>query len=322
MGPPSSGSSQTPAPSLQTLLERARDLAEDARAPSTRRAYRNDLATFTSFCRTNAVPSLPASAETVAAFLAHLAQEGRRASTIARALTAIAVHHVAAQVPSPRSDALVRNALRGIRRRLGTAPTRKAPLLLDDLRTVVGQLPDTVAGARDRAVLLLGFWGALRRSELVAIDCEDVEFTDQGAWIRIRRAKNDGVGLGRRVAIPIPNDPSLCASTAVRTWMDRAGIATGPLFRSLAKGGRILPHRLRSGSVAAIVKKRVTAIGREEGPYGGHSLRRGFATSASRAGLSDQEIARQTGHVDLEQLRAYVIVDDGLAFAPIGRVGG
>jgi integrase len=322
MDPPSSGTDpETPLPPLQTLLERARDLAEGSRAPSTRRAYRADLAGFGEFCRRNGVASHPASSETVAAFLAHLAQEGRKSSTIARAVTAITTHHLASGFPSPRADPLVRDTLRGIRRRLGTAPTRKAPLVLEDLGTVLGQLPDSIAGTRDRAILLVGFWGALRRSELVAIDVEDVEFTEQGVLVRIRRAKNDGAGRGRKVALPKADDPSLCPSVAIGIWKERAGIAAGPLFRSLGKGERVLARRLHAGSVAAIVKTHVTSIGRHGHEFGGHSLRRGFATSAARAGLSDGEIARQTGHADLAQLRAYVIVDDGLAFAPFRRFG-
>ena len=321
MDPPSSGIDPgTPVPSLQTLLERARDFAEDSRAPSTRRAYRADLAGFGEFCRRNEVGSHPASSETVAAFLAHLA-EGRKSSTIARALTAIATHYIASGFPSPRADPLVRDTLRGIRRRLGTAPTRKAPLVLEDLRTVLEQLPNTIAGTRDRAILLVGFWGALRRSELVAIDVEDVEFTEDGVLVRIRRAKNDRAGRGRKVALPKADDPSLCPSVAIRIWKERAGIAGGPLFRSLGKGQRVLPRRLHAGSVAAIVKTHVASIGRHGAEFGGHSLRRGFATSAARAGLSDGEIARQTGHADLAQLRAYVIVDDGLSFAPLRRFG-
>jgi integrase len=320
MDPPSSRIDPgTPVPPLQTLLERARDFAEDSRAPSTRRAYGSDLAAFAEFCRRNTVPSLPASTETVAAFLAHLVQGRRKASTIARALTAIAAYHVASGFPSPRADALVRDTLRGIRRRLGTAPARKAPLVLGDLRTVLTAIPDTIAGARDTAILLLGFWGALRRAELVAVDVEDLEFAPDGLRVHIRRAKNDALARGRTVAIPNTIEPVLCTSLALKAWLTRAGITSGPLFRSMTKTGRVLSRRLRPGSVATIVKGHVAAIGGKAANYGGHSLRRGFATSAARAGLSDHEIARQTGHGDLGQLRAYVVADDDLVSTPLHR---
>ena len=193
----------------------------------------------------------------------------------------------------------------GIRRTHGTAPRRMMALTTGDLRQIVGALPDTTQGLRDRALLLIGFAGAFRRSELVGLDIGEsarggtglVEIGEEGARITLRRSKTDQEGQG--IVKGITRHRELCPVTALQQWLARAGIASGPIFRAVHKGGRVAATRLTDRSVADIVKKAVAqaalAAGFSEaqarakaGQVAGHSLRAGFATSAAAADVTGE----------------------------------
>jgi site-specific recombinase XerD len=183
-------------------LDLAASYARQDKAESTRKAYRTDFAAFQAYCDARCVPSLPASPESVAGFLAHEADAGLSASTISRRCAAIRYAHKLAGHEPPTNNEGVKATLRGIRRTIGAAPKRKAPAIAEIARDMVKAAPaGKLKGLRDRALLSLGFGGAFRRSELVALNVDDIEFTDDGLRITIRRSKTDQEGLGCTIAV-------------------------------------------------------------------------------------------------------------------------
>ena len=171
-----------------------------------------------------------------------------------------------------------------------------APLRVEHLSAVVSVLGRSTRDIRDRALLLIGFAGAFRRSELSAVNCNWIERTEQGIVLTLPRSKTDQEGRGRSVAIPRVGGP-ICPVAALDAWLQASGIVDGPLFRPVSKAGKVLESRLSASAVAIIVKQRAAQIGLDPERYSGHSLRAGFATSAAAAGLSVWQIKGQTGHV-------------------------
>ncbi|MCW5976839.1 MAG: site-specific integrase [Bryobacteraceae bacterium] len=292
---------------LSPAQERAREYARRARAESTLRAYRTDWADFTRWCADQQLIALPALPETVAAYVASQA-EAHRVATIARRCAAISVVHKTAGLDSPVSNELVRTVLKGIRRTLGVAPAEKAPLLPSTLRDMAAALPASLIGARDRALLLLGFAGAFRRSEIVALDVEDLSFTTDGLTVLLRRSKTDQEGQGRKIGIPHLPHSDACPVRAVREWLTAAGITEGPVFRAVPRPPAGCPvtlgPRLSSRCVALVIKRRLPA-GTDSSQYAGHSLRSGFVTSAFRGGAGMKAVMRTTGHRSVAVLLRY-----------------
>ena len=288
----------------------ARAYAEASRSPATRRAYRAAWQAFCLWCSSREAQPLPATTHLAAAYAAHLAQLGRRPSTVEQALAAISVAHQAAGHLSPTRDTPVRAVLSGIRRAHGAAgpgSRGKAALETPALREALATIPkDTARGLRDRAMLLLGFAGGLRRSELASLDLEDLELVPEGMQLRLRRSKTDQEGRGRLLGIPYGLHPETCPVRAVQAWRELAGISSGPLFRTVDRAGRILPRRCSDRAVARAVQRAVRVSGGDPGRVGAHSLRSGFVTSAARAGAPTWAIQLQTGHRSLAQLHEYV----------------
>ena len=289
-----------PAREVATAAEYAR--AEKAEA--TRRAYRSDFELFRAWCAERHVSVLPASPESVAAFLAHEAERPVRPSTIGRRVAAIRYAHKLSGLPLPTDDERVRATVRGIRRSLGAAPSKKTPATA---KRVIGMAPlagTRLSAIRDRALLLIGFAGAFRRSELVALNADDIEETPEGLRVTIRRSKTDQEGHGHVIAIP--RGVIACPVTALKAWLEAAGIAQGPVFRPVAKGGRIQATRLTDRSVADIVKAHAQRAGLDPKLFAGHSLRSGFLTSAAARGASIFKMADQSRHKSMDTLRGYV----------------
>jgi site-specific recombinase XerD len=311
---------------LEQLLDQVRDYTAAAAAPRTRRAYANDWRDFLAFCRERGFMALPARPETVAVYLASRAHT-RKAATLARRLVAIARAHEASGYDSPTRSLRVRLAWAGIRRTHGTAQQGKAALLVEDLRTVVEDLqpprghPWPLAALRDRALLLVGFAGAFRRLELVGLDVEHLTFSRAGVAIQLPRSKTDQEGQGRVVGIPVGRRAETCPVRALRAWLDAAGISSGPVFRRVDQLGRVGSQRLYDRSVARIVKHRVAAAGLDPEAFAGHSLRSGFATSAIRAGVTEDRAMRQTRHRSVTVFRAYVQQAQLFADNAAGDVG-
>jgi len=273
------------------------------KSASTRRAYAGDWADFQRWCDASVLASLPASPATAARYLAQLADSGLKASTIARRVAAIRYAHKAAGLEPPTNAEGVKAVMRGIRRSKGARPNRKKPATAELLAQAIALLPDTLRGLRDRAVLLIGFAAARRRSEIVSLNVEDVEFRRKGIVIEIRRSKTDQEGRGQLV--PVPRGRALKPVAALEAWLAAARIEAGPIFREIDRHGRVGAAALSDRSVARIVKAAFAPLGLDVADFSGHSLRAGFVTSALEAGIDPLKIMPITGHVKVDTLKIY-----------------
>ena len=310
-----------PVISIERELESAARYAASSLAPATRRAYDHDWRVFAEWCVARGLAPMPAAPETVAAFLAAEADRDLRPVTITKRAAAIAAAHRSQGQPSPCESAAIAAVLSGIRRTRGIRPQRKAQALeLEPLARMIELIAtDTLAGLRDRALLLLGFGAALRRSELVALDTEDLYFDGvRGLLVTIRRSKTDQQQEGELVAVPHAQDPERCAVRAVRRYLDNTGIDRGPVFRQMRRGDNLTERRLSDQSVALIVKRRAEAAGVSSALLSGHSLRAGYATAAAAAGVEERKIANVTRHRSLPVLRSYIRT--ATAFDDVGDV--
>jgi site-specific recombinase XerD len=290
-----------------SLGQRAREYAAAAKASNTLRAYQADWRDFRQWCETHQLASLPASPQTVALYLTDRAAT-LKTSSLARRLTTINRAHQAAGQPSPATmqNAVVSEVWKGIKRTKGIAQHGKKPLLTPDLRRMIAALPQDLRGLRDRAMLLAGFAGGFRRSELAALRVENVETTPDGLIVRLGRSKTDQEGQGRPVALPYGSDQETCPVRALRAWLEQAGITSGPLFRALDRFGVVSDKALHPDSVGYLVKRAAGRAGFETAEYAGHSLRAGLATQAAMNGASELAIMKQTGHRSLDTVRKYI----------------
>jgi len=179
-------------------------------------------------------------------------------------------------------------------------------MLLDDIRAMVGATDAGLIGSRDQALILLGFAGAFRRSELVALDVADLAFSRDGLTVTLRRSKTDQEGAGRKVGIPYGSNPDTCPVRAVQSWLEDASVADGPAFRAVNRHGKVQESGLAPIDVARIVKKLAQCAGLDPAKYAGHSLRAGHATQAATAGASERSIMNQTGHRSVQMVRRYI----------------
>lgn len=294
------------------LVERAKDYAAAGMAANTRRAYEADWQNFTTWCATAGVDALPAHANTVALYLTD--QAGKvSVATLARRLAGIRAAHRHAGETAPASFGL-EQVWSGIRRAHGRPARPKRAMMVTDLRRAVQAAPDTLTGLRDRALLLIGFAGALRRSELTAIELEGegagpvrVRFVAGGIEILIDRSKADQLGDGAVVGIPHGANPESCPVLALRAWLDKSGITSGPVFRGIDRWGRISATGLTPNVVARIVKDGAVRIGLDPAAFAGHSLRSGLATSAALSGKADAlTIQRHLRHAKGDTTARYI----------------
>lgn len=290
---------------LKNLAERAHNFAQEAKSGNTRRAYKADWADFTTWCNSAERSSLPAEPATIALYITGLSERAK-AATIKRRLVAISQAHQLAGISSPTGHVAVREVLKGILRQHGSAPTQKNAVGTAELRALLQQTPNTLIGVRDRAMLLLGFAAALRRSELVALDMADITFVqEQGLVIKIRRSKTDAEGRGREIAVPYARTANTCPVLSLRSWIDKSGLNSGPIFRPVTKKGT-RSVRLSDRAVARIVQRYAKSAGLDETRYGGHSLRAGYVTAAAAVGAAESDIQEVTGHKSVQILREYV----------------
>lgn len=296
-----------PEPPFAALEGQARAFLLAAKARNTLRAYRSDWNHFVAWCEEHRQTVLPAVPETVAFYLTALAATHKPA-TLQRRLTAITKAHQAAGHPSPASTqhASVSEILKGIKRTFGTAQPGKTPLFTADIRRMLVALPDSLQGGRDRALLVLGFAGGFRRSELIALDVSDVEEREDGLVIHLRRSKTDQEGQGSQVALPFGSHPETCPVRAYRGWLGMSGITEHAVFRGINNRGRISSERLDGNSVARIIKRAAKRAGLDPAPYAGHSLRAGFCTQAYLNGARELAIMRQSRHKSLDTVRKYI----------------
>jgi integrase len=268
-------------------------------AEATRRAYKADLEHFRAWGG-----DIPTTDVELAAYLAEHASTLKPA-TLTRRLAAISVAHEAQRLPNPVNSPLIRATMRGIRREHGIAQRRAAPLLRDDLFAVLAAMGEGIKDLRDRALLLLGFASALRRSELVALDCRDIERVRQGLVIHLRKSKTDQDGAGRSIGVPFGRS-KWCPVAALERWLEAAGIVDGAIFRRVDRHGHVSTERLSAEAVCIVVRDRVGKAGYDAEKFSGHSLRAGLATSAAQVGVSSWRIRQTTGHSSDAMLGRYV----------------
>ena len=302
----------TPPPAVVARLEElarlAGELADEGIAPSTRRAYARAWRQWIAWCEARTLSPLPADPAAVAAWIADQVESGAAISSVAQRLAAVAVAHRAAGHLPPTHYPQVRAVLRGARRRVGTAPKRPTePAMIEELRQMIAACPlSTRAGLRDRAVLLVGFAGAFRRSELVGLEVRDLRASAEGLTVTLRRSKTDQEASGRVIGIPRARRSELSPVAAVAAWLAAAGIVDGPIFRSVDRHDRVAAEGLDGGTVARIVQRAAARAGLDAARLAAHSLRRGFATEAAAAGATEAAIMRQTGHKSVITVRGYI----------------
>jgi site-specific recombinase XerD len=287
-------------------LQLASNFARASKAEATRAAYSSDFRIFESWCRQRELSALPATPATVCAFLAAQAGLGKRASTLGRRLASIKYFHGIAGEPSPTGDEAIKATLSGIRRSIGSAPVRKRAATSDIVLGMVGTAgSETLRQLRDRAILLIGFASAMRRSELVALNVEDLEWTAEGLMLRIRKSKTDQEGAGASVAVP--RGETACPVAALKAWLEAANITDGPVFRRILNkvSQRVTDRRLAARNIARIVKDNAERLGFDPSTFGAHSLRSGLVTSAVKRGVNLLKICDQTRHKSVEMLRVY-----------------
>lgn len=287
------------------------DLVHRSIAESSRTAYLSDLRLFAEWGGT-----MPATPAIIAGYIA--AHAGKLAvATITRRVATLSKAHQAMGGENPCQSALVKATLQGLRRKHGTAQKQAKALTREDLFATLDAMGDSLKNTRDRALLLLGFAGGFRRSEVVGLDVADIENVRQGIIITLRQSKTDQEGAGRKIGIPHGRTRH-CPVAAVMNWLTRSGITEGAIFRPITRHGQLQPERLSGDAVSEVIRERIAAAGMDPEGYSGHSLRAGFATSAAQAGASTLKIRAQTGHASDAMLSRYI--RDGELF--VGNAAG
>jgi site-specific recombinase XerD len=297
-----------------------------SRSENTRRAYRSAIARFTDWCAGHDRTALPASPETVAAFLAAEARNNLALNTLRLRHAAMRYMHLLAGYPPPTAAAVVSATFAGIKRAHRRPLNKKAALVLDRLRAALHAIPETLPGLRDRALLLVGFAAALRPSELAAVTFEQLARHADGIELFLPWRKNDQNARGTKLWLP-QGRTDLCPVAALETWLAAAAITEGPLFRRIwrlppprvAKGARRkpAPARYRIGAnpidtdaIALIVQKWTGQAGFDGATFAGHSLRRGAISSGVAAGVHIARLKQFSGHASLKSLEEYVELDE------------
>lgn len=307
------------------LTEDEASYVEAARAPNTLRGYRSDWSEFTAWCTRHRLEPLPAGAATISGYLTELARAGAKVGTMSRRLSAIRFAHQLRDLPDPTTGARVVAVWEGIRRTHGAPPDQAAPLMPPQLLDILNACPTTrtwktrpaepdLAGLRDRALLLVGFFAALRRSELAALTVDQFGEHPKGLVLALPRSKTNQHGIeAELVVLPRAGHPARCPVTALTTWLRAAAITDGAVLRPISKGNRALRRRLHPESINDLVQAAVHRVDPDATGYSAHSLRAGFVTFAHLRGVSDRAIAHQTQHRSLATVGTYVRIEEAWA---------
>lgn len=302
----------------KTALSRLDDLSDvflsASKSEATKAAYRLDWQSFTAWAAEHDLEPLPATPSTVRRWITHLAHDLSRApATISRIMTSISQAHKILSLQSPTTAPEVVETFKGIKRTLGTAQNRAKPLMLSDLKTVVDSMRPTFLERRDTAMLLVGWSAALRRSEIVNLMFDDIDFVSEGMVVTIRASKTDQEKSGYRIGVPFARDERYCPTKRLKNWIDLAIITSGePLFFAVGGDGQKFHksvnerRKICTRSLSDILKKRIRQAGLSEGGYSGHSLRAGFVTEAAKRETPEWMIQVHTRHRTTKVLRTYI----------------
>jgi len=287
------------------LAQEVLDLAARDQSPATDRAYATDRAQFMRWCRDRSLCPMPADPRTIALYIAHRVRT-KRMSTVRREVAALAKLHRENAVSDPTKHPGVRAVLRGARRTIGTAQKRARPLLTADIIAMVQEIRYHNTGIRDAALLLVGYAGALRRGELVALDWKDVEFVPEGVRLTLRHSKTDQESTGQVVGIVRGSSPVCCPVLALHELKEWSNTPTGAIFRQCSKSGRLVGSRLSGEAVGIVVTRAARLAGLDVTGLSAHSLRAGCITQAKMLGCSDTTIAAHSRHKSLDTLSGYI----------------
>ena len=294
---------------LKTLHEATLNNLKSSKANNTLRAYKSDFRDFGAFCAKHGLSSLPSEPKIISLYLTHLSKNSK-ISTIRRRLVSISmVHKLKGHYLDIKHPIITENLL-GIKRVKGSIQIGKKPLLISHLKSIINvineQQNEEIKKFRDRSIILIGFGGGFRRTELISIDYEDLEFVPEGLKITIRRSKTDQFGEGMIKGLPYFPNEIYCPVTSLKKWLEISKIKSGPIFRRFSKGSLLTENRLTDQSVVLLMKKYLDLAGIENKNFAGHSLRAGFATVAAESGADERSIMAMTGHKTTQMVRRYI----------------
>ena len=294
---------------LKKLHEDTLNNLKLSKANNTLRAYKSDFKDFGAFCSKHGLNSMPTEPKIVSLYLTHLSTNSKM-STLRRRLVSIGVvHKLQGHYLDTKHPVIIEN-LMGIKRKKGSIQTGKKPLLINHLKKIINvideQKIEKIKKLRNRTLILIGFGGGFRRTELISVDYEDLDFVEDGVKITLRRSKTDQFGEGFVKGLPYFTNEKYCPVTSLKNWINLSQIKTGPIFRRFAKGAILTGHRLTDQSVVLIIKNYLKLLGIESQNYSGHSLRSGFATVAAESGADERSIMAMTGHKNTQMVRRYI----------------
>ena len=276
-------------------LETLKNL-KSSKSINTLRAYKADYKDFTLFCLKHSFKSMPTEPKIISLYMTHLSQTSKF-STLKRRLASISVIHKLSGHYIDIKHPMIAENLMGIKRVKGSHQKAKKPILINDLKSIINIInkdENEKRKAKNKALILIGFAGGFRRSELVAILFEDIDFVQEGVKIFIKRSKTDQSGEGMTKGIPYFSNSNYCPVTSLKNWIEKSEIKSGRIFNMSDK------------SVALTIKKYAAIAGLDSNKYSGHSLRSGFATSAAELGAEERSIMAMTGHKTSQMVRRYI----------------
>jgi site-specific recombinase XerD len=294
---------------LKSLHEETLNNLKSSKANNTLRAYKSDFKDFGTFCAKHGFNSLPSEPKIVSLYLTYLSKNSK-ISTLRRRLVSIStVHKIKGHYLDTKHPIIIEN-LMGIKRVKGSIQKGKKPLLINHLKSIIHTIDqqkiDEIKKSRDKSLILIGFGGGFRRTELVSIDHEDLEFVSEGVKITIKRSKTDQFGEGMLKGLPYFSNELYCPVINLKKWLELSNIKSGPVFRRFAKGSVLTNNRLTDQSVVLLIKNYLNLAGIENSNYSGHSLRSGFATVAAESGADERSIMAMTGHKTTQMVRRYI----------------
>ena len=295
---------------LKALHEETLNNLKNSKAVNTIRAYKSDFKDFGAFCAKHSFKALPTEPKIVALYLTYLSGKDAKMSTLRRRLVSISImHKLKGHYLDTKHPVIIEN-LMGIKRRKGSIQKGKKPILINHLKAIINVINkekiEEIKKARDKAIILVGFGGGFRRTELISIDCEDLEFVAEGVKITIKKSKTDQFGEGMIKGLPYFANETYCPVAHLKKWIKISNIKDGPIFRRFVKGCSLTSNRLTDQSVVLLIKSYLKLAGIENKNYSGHSLRSGFATVSAESGADERSIMAMTGHKTTQMVRRYI----------------
>ena len=294
---------------LKTLHDDTLNNLRNSKANNTLRAYKSDFKDFGAFCNSHGLKSLPTEPKIVALYLTHLSKTSK-ISTLRRRLVSISmVHKIKGHYLDTKHPVIIENLL-GIKRVKGSIQRGKKPLSINTLKAIINvineQKIEEIIKLRDISIVLVGFSGGFRRSEIISIDYEDLEFVSEGLKITVKKSKTDQFGEGMIKALPYFENENYCPVNKLKKWLLITNIKSGPIFRRFSKGPKLSKSRLTDQTVVLLIKKYLKLADIENTNYSGHSLRSGFATVTAESGADERSIMAMTGHKTTQMVRRYI----------------